>query len=486
MAGSTIVNEAETRLFINNEFRPASDSGTFELKSPLTRETVARVPEATVQDTNSAVAAAKAAFPAWSALSPHDRGDYLRKLAELLLEAENELAHLDAISMGRPVSGYVDAKISARKLQYYASAGWDNHGETSLLSPGFVNMTFKQPFGVVAAIIPWNAPVMFLVDKMAPALAAGNTIVIKSSEKAPLTCVKVAQLIQEIGFPPGVVNILSGHGHISGSTLSHHMDVRMITFTGSARAGRLIQQAAAKSNMKNVLFELGGKSPAVIFGDADLERAAKETAKSIQWNSGQVCMATSRIYVHSSIADHFISLFKANLQAITPGDPTDPNVDHGPQADELQFNAIKRLIELGKKDGKLLLGGDSIADYEGYYVQPTIFIETPENAQIMKEEVFGPVVNVNVFESEEDVVGKVNDTEYGLYASVYTRDLDRALRFAKSMEAGSVGINCTSPTGGFDMPFGGWKGSGIGREGIHYSMNQYLETKTVLMKIGDA
>ncbi|KAJ5145873.1 uncharacterized protein N7515_000437 [Penicillium bovifimosum] len=483
---STIVKEAETRLFINNEFRPASDSGTFELKSPSTRETVAQVPEATIEDANVAVAAAKAAFPAWSALSPNVRGEYLRKLAQLILEAEDELAHLDAVSMGRPVSAYKDAKVGAQKLQYYASAGWDNHGQTSLLTPGFVNMTFKQPFGVVAAIIPWNVPVLFLVDKMAPALAAGNTIVIKSSEKAPLTCAKVAQLIQKIGFPPGVVNILSGHGHISGSTLSHHMDVRMITFTGSGRAGRLIQQAAAKSNMKNVLFELGGKSPAVIFGDADLERVAKETANSIRFNSGQVCMATSRIYVHSSIADHFLSMFKEKLQAITPGDPTDPKVDHGPQADEAQFNAVKRFIELGKKDGKLLLGGDSLPDHEGYYVQPTIFFETPENAQIMKEEIFGPVVNVNVFESEEEVIGKVNDTEYGLYASVYTRDIERALRFAKSMEAGSVGINCTSPTGAFDMPFGGWKSSGIGREGIHYSMNQYLETKTVLMRIGDS
>jgi aldehyde dehydrogenase (NAD+) len=265
------------------------------------------------------------------------------------------------------------------------------------------------------------------------------------------------------------------------------MDVRMITFTGSGRAGGLIQQAAATSNLKNVLLELGGKSPAVIFGDADLERAAKKTANSIQWNSGQVCMATSRIYVHSSIADHFIPLFKEKLQAITPGDPTDPSVDHGPQADETQFKAVKRLIELGKKDGKLLVGGDAIADHEGYYIQPTIFVETPESAQIMQEEIFGPVVNVNVFDSEEEVIEKVNDTEYGLYASVYTRDIERALRFVKSMEAGSVvGINCTSPTGAFDMPFGGWKGSGIGREGIHHSMNHYLETKTVLMRIGDS
>jgi aldehyde dehydrogenase (NAD+) len=261
------------------------------------------------------------------------------------------------------------------------------------------------------------------------------------------------------------------------------MDVRMITFTGSGRTGRLIQQAAAKSNLKNVLFELGGKSPAVIFGDADLDRAAKETANSLQFNSGQVCMANSRVYVHSSISDQFISLFKEKFQAITPGDPTQPHVTHGPQADEIQFNTIKKYIELGKRDGKLALGGDEIAGHAGYFIEPTVFLETPEDAPIMKEEIFGPVVNINVFDSEEEVIRMVNDSEYGLYASVYTRDIERAMRFAKSMEAGSVGINCTSPTGAFDMPFGGFKASGIGREGIHYSMDCYLETKTVLMRI---
>jgi aldehyde dehydrogenase (NAD+) len=261
----------------------------------------------------------------------------------------------------------------------------------------------------------------------------------------------------------------------------------MITFTGSGKTGRLIQQAAAKSNMKNVLFELGGKSPAVIFGDADLNRAAKETANSIQWNSGQVCMANSRVYVHSTVADQFISLFKGSLEKITPGDPTEPHVNHGPQADEIQFNTVKKYIELGKRDGKLVMGGEEIAEHgKGYFIQPTVFLETPENAQIMKEEIFGPVVNINVFESEEDVIKLVNDSEYGLYASVYTRDIERAMRFAKFMEAGTVGINCTSPAGAFDMPFGGFKASGVGREGIHHSMDCYLETKTVLMRIGDA
>ncbi|KAF7528490.1 hypothetical protein PCG10_000334 [Penicillium crustosum] len=458
--------EYETRLFINGEFRSASNSETFLLKSPTTLETVALVSEASVQDTNDAVAAAKAAFPAWSRLSPHDRGAYMLKLADLILESEQDLAYLEAISMGRPVSGYWDAKAAAKKLQYFATSGWNVQGQTTLNTPGYVNMTVRQPFGVVA-----------------PAIAAGNTVVIKSSEKAPLTSAKLASLIQTAGFPPGVINVLSGHGNISGTTLAHHMDVRLITFTGSGRTGRLIQQASANSNLKNVIFELGGKSPTVIFGDADLERSAKESAHSIQWNSGQVCMANSRVYVHASVADTFISLFKEHFKSVTLGDPTNPHVNHGPQADEAQFNIVKRYIELGKRDGQLILGGDNVTDHKGYFISPTIFTKTPEDSPIMKEEVFGPVVNINVFNTEDEVIQMVNSTEYGLYAAVYTRDVNRAMRFAMSMEAGTVGINCTSPSGAFDLPFGGFKSSGIGREGIHHSVDNYLETKSVLFRV---
>ncbi|KAL3443568.1 aldehyde dehydrogenase domain-containing protein [Aspergillus insuetus] len=485
---SQLGSETETRLFINGEFRAASDGATFPLKNPATLEQVALVSEASIDDTNNAVAAAKAVFPTWSTLSPHDRGSYMTRLADLILENEKELAHLEAISMGRPVSSYWDAKASAQKLQYFATCGWNAQGTTSLNTPGFVNMTLRQPYGVVAAIIPWNVPVYFFILKVAPAIAAGNTVVIKSSEKAPLTSAKLAQLIQKVGFPPGVINVLSGHGHISGSTLAHHMDVRLLTFTGSGRTGRLIQQAAAKSNLKNVIFELGGKSPTVVFPDANLAKAARESAYSIQWNSGQVCMANSRIYVHASIADEFITLFKERFQDVAMGDPTDPTVNHGPQADEMQFNIVKKYIELGKQTGELILGGAGAGATEGsqkkgYFVEPTIFTRTPEDAQIMKEEIFGPVVNINVFEEEADVIKLVNATEFGLYAAVYTRDVSRAMRMATAVEAGTVGINCTSPSGGFDMPFGGYKASGIGREGIHHSLENYLETKTVLMSV---
>ena len=266
------------------------------------------------------------------------------------------------------------------------------------------------------------------------------------------------------------------------------MDVRALSFTGSCRTGKTIQAAAAKSNLKAVILELGGKSPAVIFEDADLDAAVEETQNSVQWNSGQVCMANSRIYVQDSIVDKFLEAFKSRFGKVMPGDPTDENTNHGPQADSIQFDNVQRYIEGGKNDGEMVLGGTSLeiqdgTAKQGYFVAPTIFTNTPEDAKIMKEEVFGPVVNINTFSTEAEAIEKANDTEFGLYASVYTKNIDRALRFAKALDSGTVGINCTSPTGGRDVPFGGYKQSGAGREGFGHSLNNFLETKTVLIKI---
>jgi len=266
------------------------------------------------------------------------------------------------------------------------------------------------------------------------------------------------------------------------------MDVRIISFTGSMRTGKFIQEAAAKSNLKNVLLELGGKSPAIVFDDCDLESAVNDTQNSVQWNSGQVCMANSRIYVQDSIADKFIELFKTKFGAAKLGDPTKDGVNHGPQVDSIQYEKILGYIEEGKKSGKLILGGGErdASLGKGYFVTPTAFVDTPEDAKIMREEVFGPVVNINVFHSEKEAIEKSNNTEFGLYAAVFTKNIDRAMRVARALEAGSVGVNCTSPTFAMDMPFGGWKGSGIGREGIQFSLNNYLEVKTVYVKLGEA
>ncbi|CAL5872509.1 uncharacterized protein PFLUO_LOCUS6773 [Penicillium psychrofluorescens] len=479
------VKSFETRLFINGKFTEASDGGKFDLTSPATGEKFVQVSEASEADTDAAVAAAKAAFPAWSALSPKARGVYFKKLATLIRESHDELAELEALSMGRPVSEYIESSMAANSLDHYAEAGFQALGTSSLNTPGFVNMTLRQPYGVVAAIIPWNVPVMFLVNKAAPALMAGNTVVVKSSEKAPLTSAKIATLIEKVGFPPGVINILSGHGHISGKVLSHHMDVRVLSFTGSGRTGRIITAAAAKSNLKNVILELGGKTPAVIFEDANIEKAVEQTKHSVQWNSGQVCMANSRIYVQESIAPKFIELFKQSFSQIKSGDPLLKSTNHGPQADKIQYEQIQSYIEEAKKVGKMALGSEPSEHTTGYFVQPTVFLETPEDTRPMKEEIFGPVVHINTFKTEEEVVAKANDTEYGLYAAVYTKDVSRALRMAKKLEAGRVGVNCTSPTGALDMPFGGYKASGIGREGYTVSIDHYLETKSVLISVDE-
>ncbi|KIW68607.1 hypothetical protein PV04_04543 [Phialophora macrospora] len=487
--GSIATDKIETRLFINGNFTESSDGKTFQIKSPATREVVAHVSEASEQDTDAAVAAAKAAFPAWSALSPADRGVYLKKLAALLHETSDELSRLEALSMGRPVSTYFDAHAAASTFEHYAETGWEAQGVSSLNTPGFVNMTFKQPYGVVAAIIPWNVPLVFFANKVAPALAAGNTVVLKSSEKAPLTSAKVATLIARVGFPAGVLNVISGHGATSGAILSSHMDVRALSFTGSCRTGRLIQAAAAKSNLKHVVLELGGKSPAVVFDDCDLDAAVEETQHSVQFNSGQVCMANSRVYVQDTIADRFVEAFKQKFANVSAGDPLDAKTTHGPQADEAQYNTVQRYIEAGKASSTLALGGTkevrglSGPSEQGYFVPPTVFLHSPEDAAVMKEEIFGPVVNINTFKTEEEVIAKANDSEFGLYSSVYTKNIDRALRFAKALEAGTVGINCTSPVIARDMPFGGYKSSGVGREGFGHSLDNFLETKTVLIKI---
>jgi aldehyde dehydrogenase (NAD+) len=444
------------------------------------------VPEATEDDAHAAVAAAKAAFPSWSEMAPAKRGDYMHKLASLIRSHNEELAVLEAQSMGKPVTGYFDALAAAGRLDHYASS-WDQiKGESSLNTPGKVSMTFRQPFGVVAAIIPWNVPLLFFASKAAPALITGNTVVVKTSEKAPLAAARVAELIQEAGFPPGVFNVISGHGNPSGAVLASHMDVRVLTFTGSARTGRLIQEAAAKSNLKKVILELGGKSPALVFEDANLDKAVADTSHSIQSNSGQVCMANSRVYVQKSIAPKFVEAFQKKFAQVKAGDPTNKETNHGPQADGFQYNNVLKYIEEGKTAGGVLaMGGRGKLDsMGGYFIEPTVFLDTPENTRFMKEEIFGPVVNISTFETEEEAIKVANDTEFGLYAAVFTQDIDRAMRVAKALESGYVGINCTSPSVAPDMPFGGYKSSGQGREGGTNSLDNFLEVKTVLIDLG--
>lgn len=335
-----------------------------------------------------------------------------------------------------------------------------------------------------AAIIPWNVPLAFFSKKMAPAVAAGNTILVKTSEKAPLSSYRVSELLNEAGFPPGVVNVLHGHGTGAGAAISRHMEIRALSFTGSVRTGREIQKAAAMSNFKHLIFELGGKTPAVIFEDADLDKAAAETQYSVMWHNGQTCMANSRIYVHHSVADKFITAFGEHAAKRKFGDPRLSGVENGPMADKAQYETVKRYIEEGKGTGELLsLTTASPSESGDLFVSPVVFLQQPNDSKVMKEEIFGPVVCINKFETEEEALKLANDSEFGLYASVYTKDIDRAMRFAKGFEAGMVGVNCTSPTGAWDMPFGGSKQSGVGRESLLLSLEDWLEQKAVHIRI---
>ncbi|KAJ5764237.1 hypothetical protein N7533_002918 [Penicillium manginii] len=469
----------ETRLFINNEFRESSSKKTFDVVYPYTQEVIAQVHEADVNDVNDAVAAARAAFPAWRDLGVDGRGAYLRKVSELFIDANDELARLETLCTGRPISQFIDAKLSSDTWRSFADAGWNVQGTASTHTPGLLSLTVKEPYGVAAMIIPWNFPLIMFSMKMAAALAAGNTVVLKSSEKAPLTSIAAAKLIQKAGFPPGVVNIIAGHGNPTGAALAEHMDVRCISFTGSSLTGQKIQAAAAKSNMKHVHTELGGKSPAVVFEDADLESAAAQTQFSIRFNSGQVCVANSRIYVQESVAEKFKALFREQFEQYALGDPLDPATQQGPQIDVLQYKRVQEYLGVGEKDGELTVGGDA---KDGYFVKPTIFEKVPEDSRVMREEIFGPVVAINTFKTEEEAIQKANDTEFGLYASVFTKDLDRAIRLSKALEAGTVGVNCTSPTNAKDAAFGGYKMSGTGREGLLYSIDNFVQTKSIIIK----
>ena len=376
--------------------------------------------------------------------------------------------------------GHVGVQI----LRYIASRPLDVHGDSSLNTKDFVNVTFRQPFGVCGAIIPWNVPLLMFINKIGPALATGNTLVLKSSEKSPLSSLLIGRLCQEIGLPKGVLNILSGFGRPCGEAIAKHMDIRKVSFTGSVVAGRAIKKAAAESNLKNVTLELGGKSPLVIFDDADLAKTVPAAAYSILFNSGQGCVASSRVYVHANIADKFMDAMKKAMKEMgVSGDPTVAGTARGPQADKIQFDRVMGYLNYAKEQGlDMPIGGGREGD-KGYFIEPTIIANAPEDSKVMKEEIFGPVVCINTFTDEQDVLKRANDTEYGLYASVFTKDISRALRVAKMLEAGCVGVNCTSPTMAIDMPFGGFKQSGDGRELSRYATDYWTELKSVCIAL---
>ncbi|EXJ58754.1 hypothetical protein A1O7_06184 [Cladophialophora yegresii CBS 114405] len=473
----------ETRLFINNEFVESQTGKTFKISNPATDQEICSVHEASKEDVDLAVDAAEAAFPHWSALAAHERAMCMFKFAQLVQRDAQQLAELDSMCMGKPVQllKKMDIPALVGVFNYFGGSGYHIVGESSLSSPNFLNVSVRQPYGVVGLIIPWNVPMIMFAFKVAPALICGNTIVLKSSEKAPLSSLKLAALIKEAGFPPGVVNVVSGFGDPTGTAIGMHMKIRKISFTGSVATGRKILRMAADSNLKNVSLELGGKSPAIIFDDADLEAAARYTHYSINHNSGQHCQANSRVLVQEGIADAYIERLKTLMAKVTIGDPADPATFQGPQSDHAQLAHIQRLVEQGAKDGTLVYGGQRHGT-TGAFIEPTILKNVPTTSVAYREEIFGPVVIVNTFKDEADVLAEANCTDFGLFSSVYTTNFDRAVRVAKALEAGAVGINCSVPVRAVDMPIGGWKQSGMGKELSLHGLNTYTELKTIFMK----
>jgi len=464
-------------------------SGTwFDAVDPCTGAVIARIAEGNEADIDRAVRSARRALEGpWSKFKPSERQAVLLKLADLIDAEFDDIALVDTLEMGRPITPSRNFRsMVIRALRHYAGLATAIHGETMGNSSPveLLSYTLREPVGVVGAIIPWNGPVFCVAWKCAPALAAGCTVVVKPSEKGSLTPLRFGELCLEAGIPPGVVNVITGHGG-AGAALSSHPDVDKITFTGSCGTGQKIIEASAKT-VKRVTMELGGKSPNIVFADADLDLAVPAAAMAIFNNSGQVCSAGSRIFVERSIHDEFVSRLVAAGQAFRIGHTLDPDTQIGPIVSQGQFDRVCSYLDIGPSEGaSVALGGAALRDggyAGGFFVPPTVFGEVRDDMRIAREEIFGPVACVLPFDSFDDVIARANDTEFGLAAAVWTRDITRAHRAVKAIKAGTVWVN---HYGAMDpaVPFGGYKMSGYGREGGTEHIESYLQTKGVWIRL---
>jgi aldehyde dehydrogenase (NAD+) len=471
---------------INNRWVPSESGKTFATVNPSTGEEICQIAEADAADVDKAVNAARRAFEhgVWRKIPASERGRLLYRLADLIEKNADELAALESLDNGKPVSiaKAVDVAATVGCFRYFA--GWSDkvHGKTIPVDGDFFCYTRHEPVGVVGQIIPWNFPMLMLAWKLAPALATGNTVVMKPAEQTPLSALRIGELIVEAGFPEGVVNLLPGFGPTAGAAIAHHMDVDKVAFTGSTEVGRLIMEAAAKSNLKRITLELGGKSPNIVFADTDLDEAVEGAHFGLFFNHGQCCCAGSRVFVEEKIYDQFVEKSGARARKTTVGDPFDPKTEQGPQVDQTQFDKVMGYIESGRDEGaKLVCGGDRVGD-RGYFIQPTVFADVQDEMKIAREEIFGPVMSIIPFKSAEEVVDRANRTTYGLAAAVWTRDIKKAHAIANNVRAGTVWVNCYNVLD-TRAPFGGFKQSGIGRELGEYGLQQYTEVKTVTVKL---
>ncbi|GAA5997828.1 aldehyde dehydrogenase family protein [Rhodotorula paludigena] len=472
-------------LFINGEFVAGEGGKTIEVKAPSTGKVIAHVAEASVNDVDRAVDAAQKAYDTvWGERCPgHQRGKLLMKLADLIEEHKAELASVEALDNGKPYSMAYNGDISlaANCLRYYGGWADKEHGKVAEVDDSKLAITKHEPIGVVGQIIPWNFPFLMLAWKIGPALAMGNTVVMKTAETTPLSAFYACQLFAKV-LPPGVLNILTGYGHVVGAAISSHMKILKVAFTGSTLVGRQIMKAAAQSNLKPVTLELGGKSPNIVFDDADLDQAASWGAFGLFFNAGQCCAAGSRLFVQDSIYDRFLEKLTARVKSLPVGDPFAPNSFLGPATSETQFDRIAAHIQAGKDEGATLHLGGGRHGTRGYFLQPTIFTDVTPNMKIAQEEIFGPVLVVQKFKDEDDLVAKANDTIYGLASAVFSRNISRCLRIANKLQAGTVWINQYNALE-TQMPFGGYKQSGIGRELGEYALHNYTAVKAIHINI---
>jgi aldehyde dehydrogenase (NAD+) len=473
----------QKQLFINNEWRDAAGGRTIDVVNPATEEVIAAVASAERSDVDAAVAAARAALDGpWARLSARDRGGLVWKLGEKLLERVDEIATLETLHNGKPIfeSRHIEVPASAECFQYFA--GWADkiHGETIPVRGNFLTYTLREPVGVVAAIVPWNFPLLLTAWKVAPALACGNTVIIKPASQTPLTALALAEAAQQVGMPPGVINVVTGPGSVVGQMLVEHSGIDKIAFTGDTSTGRDIMRGSA-GTLKRITLELGGKSPNIVFPDADLDAAVRGATTGIFYGKGEVCAAGSRLLVDQSIKDEFIGRVAARAKKMAPGDPMDPRTRLGAISSKRQLENDLRYIDIARKEGATLLAGGERADIgtgKGYFLQPTVFADVTPGMTIAREEIFGPVLAAIEFGDVDEAIARANQSTYGLAAAVWTRDIKKAHYVARKLQAGTVWIN-TYNVYDTAAPFGGYKQSGFGREMSLHALEHYTQVKSV-------
>ncbi len=475
------------QMFINGQWTDAASGKTFSTPNPATGETLAHIAEGDAEDINRAVGAARRAFEdsEWSRMTPSDRGRMIWKIGDLILEHAEELAQLESLDNGKPyaVARGADVPLAADLFHYMAGWATKIEGQTIDISvpymPGanFHSYTLREPIGVVGQIIPWNFPLLMAAWKLGPALTTGCTVVLKPAEQTPLTALRLAELIAEAGIPAGVVNVVAGYGETAGAALAAHNDVDKVAFTGSTEVGKLIVAAAGASNLKKLTLEFGGKSPNIVFDDAE-DGAIEGAANAIFFNHGQCCVAGSRLFVQESRYDEVVDGVAEIAKSIKLGSGMDPTTQMGPLVSEEQFQRVTGFLESGKSDGATALAGGGRHGDRGYFIEPTVLTNTRPDMKVVREEIFGPVVVAAPFSNLDEIAAVANDSEYGLGAGIWTRDISKAHALAKKLRAGTVWINCYNV---FDasLPFGGYKQSGWGREMGREVLNNYTEVKAV-------